>query len=66
VVEAAVIEYQGLRIAVTISVGVASYVDQPEAAVELVATADRALYEAKRSGRNRVVKAGPKPASSPG
>jgi two-component system cell cycle response regulator len=66
VVEAAVIEYQGLRIPVTISVGVASYVDQPEAAVELVGAADRALYEAKRGGRNRVVKAGPKQAQSPG
>jgi two-component system, cell cycle response regulator len=48
-------EFQGKRIPVTISVGVAAL---PEAAAsspsELVGEADEALYEAKRSGRNRV------------
>lgn len=48
-------DYQGKRLPVTISVGVAAL---PEAQVtspqELVAEADEALYEAKRSGRNRV------------
>jgi diguanylate cyclase (GGDEF)-like protein len=48
-------DYQGTRLAVTISVGVAAL---PEANVgtasELVRDADRALYEAKASGRNRV------------
>ncbi|CAN5925056.1 GGDEF domain-containing protein [soil metagenome] len=48
-------EFQGKRIPVTISVGVAAL---PEAEVntpsELVGEADEALYEAKRSGRNRV------------
>ena len=48
-------EYQGKRLPVTISAGVAAL---PEAQVatptELVGEADSALYEAKRSGRNRV------------
>ena len=48
----------GRRIKVTVSLGVASY---PEAAQgdALVAAADGALYEAKRSGKNRVVMARP-------
>jgi diguanylate cyclase (GGDEF)-like protein len=54
-VEAENFDYQGTRLAVTISVGVAAL---PEANVktpsELVRDADSALYEAKRSGRNRV------------
>jgi diguanylate cyclase (GGDEF)-like protein len=48
-------DYQGTRLPVTVSVGVAAL---PEAnsstASELVRDADSALYEAKRSGRNRV------------
>jgi diguanylate cyclase (GGDEF)-like protein len=54
-VEAENFDYQGTRLPVTISVGVAAV---PEANVatasELVRDADSALYEAKRSGRNRV------------
>jgi two-component system, cell cycle response regulator len=54
-VESETFDYQGTRLPVTISVGVAAL---PEANVarspELVEAADGALYEAKRSGRNRV------------
>ncbi len=54
-VESTVFEYQGQRIAVTISVGVAACADRPDAETQLLADADAALYDAKRGGRNRVV-----------
>jgi diguanylate cyclase (GGDEF)-like protein len=58
-VETETFDYEGKRLPVTISVGVAAL---PESAAanpqDLVRDADTALYEAKRSGRNRVCLSG--------
>lgn len=55
-VEQTPFEYQGSRLPVTVSVGIAAL---PEANVasaqDLIKESDEALYEAKRTGRNRVV-----------
>jgi two-component system, cell cycle response regulator len=59
-VESSVFEFQGQRIPITVSIGIASSSNEPDAATRLIAAADAALYDAKRNGRNRVV------ASSPG
>jgi diguanylate cyclase (GGDEF)-like protein len=42
---------------ITVSVGVAEFPGHGEAGPAVIAAADAALYEAKRSGRNRVVRA---------
>jgi diguanylate cyclase (GGDEF)-like protein len=48
--------HEGERLAVTVSVGVAALPhDEVSCADDLVSVADRALYAAKRAGRNRVV-----------
>jgi diguanylate cyclase (GGDEF)-like protein/PAS domain S-box-containing protein len=53
--------YQGRSMGmITISVGVAVFPDHGNSPTELMATADAALYEAKRGGRDRVVVATPK------
>jgi diguanylate cyclase len=44
-------------IRVTLSVGVATYPDNGQTVDELLRSADHALYQAKREGRNRVVQA---------
>ena len=49
---------------VTISVGVASMPVHASSLPELVGAADQALYEAKRTGRNRTVVAGPEETGS--
>jgi two-component system cell cycle response regulator len=55
-IEAAAFNYQDTKIAVTVSIGVASYFDQPDPGTQLIADADAALYQAKRAGRNRVLR----------
>ena len=49
--------YQGIRLPVTISVGVATKEPEMQAWEELFSKADAALYESKRNGRNRVTSA---------
>jgi two-component system cell cycle response regulator len=49
-------EYEGKRLPITISVGVAAYPEiDAKTSTELIAASDEALYEAKRTGRNRVL-----------
>jgi diguanylate cyclase (GGDEF)-like protein len=54
IVEAATFLVETLPLRVTVSVGVASLESDSKEAVTLYERADAALYEAKRSGRNRV------------
>jgi two-component system cell cycle response regulator len=56
-VEAHSFVYDSANLKVTVSVGVGSVVEGMKEPVELVAAADDALYQAKRQGRNRVVRA---------
>ena len=46
---------QGQSLGITVSLGVASLPAQETSVEKLVAAADKALYEAKEKGRNRVV-----------
>ncbi|HJV85960.1 MAG TPA: diguanylate cyclase [Noviherbaspirillum sp.] len=49
------VEFEGQRIAITVSIGVSSLVPTNEASSDiLIANADEAMYVAKNSGRNRV------------
>lgn len=52
--EAYPVEFQGRQVRVTSSIGVATYPDDGLDPDSLLAKADAALYEAKRSGRNRI------------
>ncbi|HMM36786.1 MAG TPA: diguanylate cyclase, partial [Thermoanaerobaculia bacterium] len=52
--EALPLVHAGAPLRVTVSIGVAAFV-RGERLEDLVARADAALYEAKRSGKNRVV-----------
>jgi diguanylate cyclase (GGDEF)-like protein len=56
-VESHAFVYDGIDMKVTVSLGVASLNGTMKEPVELVAAADDALYQAKRQGRNRVVRA---------
>ncbi len=47
----------GMEIGITVSIGVAVFPDHAENIHDLVKAADKALYRAKRQGRNRVVPA---------
>jgi two-component system cell cycle response regulator len=65
-IETMVVRHNGIDIRVTASIGVASAPDPRVRTPEsLVALADGALYEAKHSGRNRVVSIEPRPSSAP-
>lgn len=48
------INWQDKVISLTVSGGIATYPDDGATAEEMIATADKALYEAKNSGRNRI------------
>lgn len=48
------IRFRGQRLKVTISLGVASFPEDSDDPDELIGLADKALYEAKRRGRNQV------------
>ena len=49
------LQYEGNKMSLTISIGVSVFdVDNPITAKELVEMADRALYQSKANGRNRV------------
>jgi diguanylate cyclase (GGDEF)-like protein len=50
---------------VTISIGVAMYPYNADTVEQLLSVADRALYEAKHQGRNRVILAEQVPAEQP-
>lgn len=56
-VEAHAFNYEGKRMAVTTSLGVAELSSEIESAQTLLKAADKALYTAKQTGRNRVVTA---------
>ena len=49
------LELDGNRVTITVSIGVAGYPQDGGSLDALVARADRAMYQAKQSGRNRVV-----------
>lgn len=58
-VAAMVVEHEGVRIPVTVSIGCASVKCPGEVSAEaLIGAADRRLYEAKKNGRNTVVASG--------
>jgi diguanylate cyclase (GGDEF)-like protein len=51
---------------ITLSIGIAEFPTDGQTAEEVIANADEALYAAKRAGRNRIIRAGSKPAKAKG
>ena len=56
-IEGSHLVFEGARLAVTVSVGVAAWPEDARELPDLLAVADRALYAAKQGGRNRVASA---------
>jgi diguanylate cyclase (GGDEF)-like protein len=54
-VEKAFIQVEGQNVSVTVSIGVASYIQGITHINELLKNADTAMYQAKSQGRNRVI-----------
>ena len=54
-VQSAYIRVDGKKLGITISAGIASIQPEMDKADQLVMQADRALYTAKNSGRNRMM-----------
>ncbi len=54
-IESTTILYEGGKLNVTASLGVASYPEDGKDKISIIEMADRALYRAKHEGRNRVV-----------
>lgn len=50
------LEVAGMRVACTVSIGVASYPEDGSTLDAVAARADRAMYQAKQAGRNRVAR----------
>lgn len=49
-----VFEYKGLKIAITVSIGISQNIKNDESLDSIIARADKALYKAKENGRNQV------------
>jgi diguanylate cyclase (GGDEF)-like protein len=60
-IEGSPLVFEGARLTVTVSLGVAVWPRDGEGKGDIVAAADRALYAAKQGGRNRVEVARPLP-----
>ena len=60
-IEESVVEWQGQKVKLTVSVGVATRLVHEQTPTQALERADRALYSAKNEGRNRVVLAARKP-----